>query len=201
MFAFIKGIIDEKNPQSVILETAGGVGYRISMPASSLSVIGQVGDSAKVYTSFIVREDAQELYGFATREERNIFEEMISVSGIGPKAGISILSTLSVSQLSMAIVTGDHKSIARAPGIGPKSAQRLILELQSKVKNEDLLTLQNVKGGEEVLAGSVQKDALEALQALGYLPAEASNAVKRVYKDDLTADQLVLLALRSMAQA
>ena len=201
MYAFIKGIIEEKTAQSVVLETAGGVGYRIMMPASSLSVIGQTGDTAKVYTSYIVREDAQELYGFATREERNIFEEMISVSGIGPKAGISILSTLSVSDLSLAIVTGDAKAIARAPGIGPKSAQRLILELQSKVKNEDLITLQQVKGGEVVLAGSVQQEAVEALQALGYLPVEAANAVKRVYKDGMTTDQLVLLALRSMAQA
>lgn len=199
MYAFIKGKIEEKSPQAVVLETAGGVGYQIIMPTSSLSMIGQVGDSAKVYTAFLVREDAQELYGFVSREERSFFQQMIQISGIGPKAAVSILSTLSLSDLSLAIVTGDSKAIARAPGIGPKTAQRLILEMQSKVKNEDLLPVQ--QGAASVpVASSVQQEALEALQALGYLPAEAAVAVKKAYKEDLTVDQLILQALRSMTQ-
>jgi len=131
MFAYIKGRLEEIYSKKVVID-AGGIGYEITVPTSLISKLPEKGSVVKLYTYFYVREDAQELYGFYEREDKSIFEKLITVSGIGPKVAMALLSNLSASQLALAIVTGDLKTLCSAPGVGKKTAQRMVLELKEK---------------------------------------------------------------------
>ena len=185
MISYIKGTLAEKMEGAAVVE-AGSIGYRIFMPASALELLGAVGDEVVVYIYFQVREDAMSLYGFLSRQDREMFKQLISVNGIGPRGALGILSVMRPDDLRTAIVSGDAKAISRAPGIGPKTAQRLILDLKDKVDLEEVIS--GFGGGNgsavrtEELSGlaSAAKEAVEALTALGYTGAEASRAVKRV---------------------
>ena len=199
MYAHIDGIVAEKNADSLVID-CGGVGYELICSRATLGSAPRVGERMKCFTILSVREDAMELFGFATREEKSLYEKLRAVSGIGPRTALNILSSLSVRELSIAIVTGDVNALSRAPGVGKKTAQRIALELKDKVSQEDVSAV-SVGGAAPVqsMAADCVTEALEALQALGYTPAEARNAVQSVRDQSDKTDELIKLALRSMA--
>ena len=201
MFAYIKGTLEAKGNDSVIVE-AGGIGYRIFTALSTINNIGQIGSQVKVYTHYYVREDLVALYGFFTMEELGMFEMLITVSGVGPKAAISMISTLSPSRFALAVVSQDTKSLTKAQGIGSKMAQRIILELKDKISKEQL-TANNLGGDSinvEIGSDSALSEAVSALMVLGYSSFEATNSVSRVYTEGMGVEELIMKALKSLSK-
>ena len=203
MISYIRGTLAEKNEASAVVE-AHGVGYQIFVPVPVLSELPPLGESVKIYTYFSVREDGMSLFGFLSRQDLAMFKQLIGVNGIGPKSALGILSALRPDVLRMAVASGDAKTISRAPGVGPKTAQRIILDLKDKIRPEDVLA----GGLEESLAvpeeisgvGQAGKEAVEALTALGYSAAEAAGAVKKVkITEEMTAEDVLKGALRHLA--
>ena len=203
MISYIRGTLAEKNEDSAVVE-AHGVGYQIFVPVPVLSELPPLGESVKIYTYFSVREDGMSLFGFLSRQDLAMFKQLIGVNGIGPKSALGILSALRPDVLRMAVASGDAKTISRAPGVGPKTAQRIILDLKDKIRPEDVLA----GGLEESLAvpeeisgvGQAGKEAVEALTALGYSAAEAAGAVKKVkITEEITAEDVLKEALRHLA--
>jgi len=194
MFAHFDGVIAEKTPDSIVLDV-NGVGYLLMVSSQTLAQAGQTGDRMKLYAYLSVREDAMELFGFATRAEKQMFERLRSVSGIGSRTALAILSTLSVKDISIALVAGDSKALARAPGVGPKTAQRLVLELRDKVENAELT-------GPAVPTSAFQQgpeaEAIAALLALGYPSSEAARAISAYAGNAKTSEEMIFLALRGL---
>ncbi len=199
MYAFIEGKVCEKNAGELIL-LAGGVGYQINCSMNTLAAAPALGETMRCYTYLSVREDAMELFGFASREEKRMFLSLTGVSGVGPKMALALLGSMPLKDLNLAILLGDVTALSRAPGIGKKTAQRIALELKDKVSQEDVSAV-SVGGAAPVqsMAADCVTEALEALQALGYTPAEARNAVQSVRDQSDKTDELIKLALRSMA--
>jgi len=199
MFAYIKGTLEYKCSDYLIVE-ANGIGYKIFTSISTIETAGRVGEQVKIYTYLHVREDIINLYGFLTQEELGMFELLISVSGIGPKAAISVLSSISPSKFGLAVITDDIKTLTKAPGIGNKTAQRIILELKDKIKNEQLSLPDGITGGENVpeKSNSIISEAVSALMVLGYSGAEASRAVSAVYSDNMDLETIVKQSLKKM---
>ena len=199
MYAHINGVVAEKSDGVLVLD-CGGVGYQLTVSAATLSQAPAVGDMMKCFTWLSVREDALELFGFATREEKGMFLKLYGVSGIGPKSAMQILSSLSMRDLSLAIVTGDAAALARAPGIGKKTAQRIALELKDKISQADVNAPDAPGASAAVpLTADNVSEALEALVALGYTSTEARSALSGVKDKDAPVDELIRLALRAMA--
>lgn len=193
MYAYFKGEIIEKNSDSVVIE-CNGVGYRIMVSARTLENIGSIGDVGKLYTHFHVRQEEMTLYGFMSQEEKRMFEKMITVNGIGPKAANSILSIMTVTELAVALVSEDASAISRAKGVGKKIALRLILELKEKVDNNELTgAYKNITTPQ---TSSIAQEALAALMALGFSSMEASRAVSSV-ESYTTVEELITAALKS----
>ena len=192
MYAYIKGKLDYASGSTAVVE-AGGVGYRINTSLTTLSKLPEPGNEVKLYTYLNVREDAMELYGFYTPEELSMYEMVISVSGVGPKVGLAILSTVDPAKFALAVMTSDVKAITKVPGVGPKLAQRIILELKDKLKKEKA----DFAGEQEPvpMEGSVTADAVEALTVLGYTPAEASQAVAGLSG---TLEEMISAALKNL---
>ena len=193
MIAFIEGKVVEKNHGELII-SAGGVGFSLMCSNATIAA------APDGYTYMNVREDAMELFGFATKQEREMFRRLTSVTGVGAKTALGLLSALPLRDLSIAIVTGDVNALSRAPGIGKKTAQRIALELKDKVEQQDVSL---PRGGEPAPAaipmGGIQREAQAALQALGYTSAEAARAVNLVRDQADTVDQLILAAIRQMS--
>lgn len=198
MISYIKGTLEDVWEDAVIVET-GGIGYHVYVPLSVMDRLPRTGTSIQLFTSLQVREDSMTIYGFLTREDRQMFLQLLGVSGIGPKAALGLLSAMRADDLRLAIVSGDVKAISRAPGIGPKTAQRMILDLKDKISLEDILP-----GGSNVgafqaetapaeLAGSV-REAIEALIALGYSASESQKAVRQVEGADAMSAEAILKA-------
>lgn len=188
MISFIRGELAGKDENGIVVE-ASGVGYYISAPLSVIGNLPPVGSEVKLYTYMKVADDGISLYGFSDREERRVFERLISVNGVGPKAGMSILSSLSVRDLAMAIVTDDEKAISKAPGVGAKTAKRIIMELKDLFDAGDLVggaAITDIVPDETALSGSgdIGSEALLALVALGYSKAEAVRALSNVKYDE-----------------
>lgn len=141
MFSYIKGTLEEYWEDTIVVES-GGIGWNIHVPLSVLDRLPHVGEQIKVYTSFQVKEDSMTLYGFFSRQDLKMFNQLLGVTGIGPKAALGILSSLSPDDLRMAIIAEDSKAIAKAPGIGPKTAKRVILDLKDKISMDEVLPLQ-----------------------------------------------------------
>ncbi len=201
MIAHIKGILEELTQTGAILDV-GGVGYEILISPDTASRMPGRGEEARLFTYMYVREDQFALYGFLSKEELELFKQLITVSGIGPKGGLSILSAMSGEDLRFAILAGDAKSIARAPGIGKKTAERLILDLRDKLKmpgeEEDTAGAGNLSSlGSAAANGTdsrdVRTEAVEALVALGYGKAEALKAVRKAAGSLPEADTETLL--------
>lgn len=201
MFAYLEGRVTEKRADSMVVE-AGGVGFLVSATPQTISRVAGGEARSRVYTKVIAKkDDVWEIYGFATREEKEMFEKLTSVSGVGPKMALGVLSVLSVQDLALAIVSGDLKALKAAPGIGAKTAQRLLLELRDKVSDDELVGDFAVGGAPSAaVEGSAAQDALAALLALGYTQAEAATALSRVKDKGDTAEELIRQALRAMAQ-
>ena len=173
MISFVKGIIDDITEDGIVVES-GSIGYNIFLPSSSAF---QIGESVKIYTYLSVREDAMQLYGFLTKEERRMFKLLIGVSGIGPKGALGILSNLSVSELQMAVMAEDSKLIAKSPGIGPQPAKKLILELKDKVSEYSNIPAATVDSPSGTDTSDSFSEAVDALCTLGYSATEAHKAV------------------------
>ena len=199
MIAFIEGKVVEKNHGELII-SAGGVGFSLMCSNATIAAAPDGDKIWRCYTYMNVREDAMELFGFATKQEREMFRRLTSVTGVGAKTALGLLSALPLRDLSIAIVTGDVNALSRAPGIGKKTAQRIALELKDKVEQQDVSL---PRGGEPAPAaiptGGIQREAQAALQALGYTSAEAARAVNLVRDQADTVDRLILAAIRQMS--
>lgn len=197
MYAYFKGKIAVKEPDLVIIEVAG-IGYNIRISSGTASLLPPVGEEAKLYTYTAVREDAIALYGFLTKDDLDIFKLLIGVNGIGPKGGQSILSVMSPDELRFAILSGDAKMIAKAPGIGAKTAQRIILDMRDKVSLEDTLhTEEEIRVDPSV--SDALREAVEALTALGYGVTEATRAVKAVKDvEQMTVEDILKASLKHL---
>lgn len=198
MYAFISGRVAEKGPGELVLE-AGGVGYALQCSMTTLSSAPPVGEAMRCYTWLSVREDALELFGFATREEKAMFLRLNSISGIGPRTALGVLGSMPLKDLTLAILTGDLNALSRAPGVGKKTAQRIALELKDQVSQEALTDMPAAGPAGEPVRDDAMSEALQALQALGYTPLEASRALSAVRGKSDKPDELIRLALRSMA--
>lgn len=201
MISYIKGTLEYIGENDVILET-GGIGYHIYVSQATTAHLPSKGNQIMIYTYMNVKEDAISLYGFRTVEELNLFHKLITVSGVGPKGGLSFLSQMSPKEIVMAIVSDDVKTLCKTPGIGKKIAQRVILELKDKFQASDgvLETIFASEGQLDVSETSPKLEAIEALTALGYSRSEAVQAVDRIYDTSLTTEDLLKLALKSMVK-
>ena len=206
MFSYIKGTLEEYWEDTVVIES-GGIGWNIHVPLSVLDRLPHVGEQMKVYTSFQVKEDSMTLYGFLSRHDLKMFNQLLGVNGIGPKAALGILYSLTPDDLRMAIIAEDAKAIAKAPGIGPKTAKRVILDLKDKISMDDVLPLQFAGGPAEANVAAAAsgvdgagKEAIEALVALGYSPTEATKAVRQVeIKEGMNAEAVLKASLKFLA--
>ena len=202
MIAYIKGRIAEILEDRVILE-AGAMGYNIFMPMASAEAVLRKGDEVKLHTYLNVREDAMQLFGFLTRDDLNTFKLLLGVNGIGPKAALGVLSGLTADELRVAVLADDVKTISRAPGIGKKTAQKLILELKDKMDLQEAYELKTehvreVQGNGSELSDA-RKEAVEALTALGYSGADALRAVKKVdMTPEMDVETLLKAALKNL---
>lgn len=185
MIRFIQGTLVGTKEGEIVVEN-NGLGFAVSVPLSVMELLPSVGEDVKVYTYFHVREDAMQLFGFLTPEDLQVFEMLITVNGIGPKAALGILGSMSAYDIRYAVITEDDKAIAKAPGIGPKTARKLILELKDKIEVEDVIgklgetAPDNVSNVAQEEHDEVVKDAIEALVVLGYAKSEAAKAVRSV---------------------
>ena len=198
MISFLNGTIAAKNENGVIIDV-GGVGYNVSMPVSDIAKMGSIGDNVKVFTHFHISENMVGLFGFLTGEQIDYFNKLIAISGIGPKVAVSILGTLSVQDLAFAIIAEDAKAITRAPGVGPKAAQRIILELKGKIDTQEAVSAP--VGVQSVVKTALRADteAVNALIALGASPSEAQKTVMQISKDGMSTEDIIKEALRRMS--
>lgn len=199
MIDFIEGTVESKAPGELVI-CAGGVGFLLMCSNATLAEAPAKGEKWRCYSVLNVREDAMELFGFASRQERAMFKKLCQVTGVGAKTALGVLSALPMRDLSVAIVTGDVTALSRAPGIGKKTAQRIALELKDKVTQADI----NQPTGKAATptsgaAADNFAEAIEALTALGYSAIEARDALSHVEDKDAPADELIRLALRAMA--
>ena len=200
MISYVKGPLMAIEEDVIVVE-AGHVGLAIHVPVSLLPELPGMGKEVTVYTYFQVREDAMTLYGFLHSQDRDMFRQLLGVNGIGPKGALGILSVLRPDDLRLAIVSEDVKALAKAPGIGNKTAQRLILDLKDKIDMADVLPAQFAAAeGPEISAGGVAKEAIEALVALGYSQTEANRAVGKVeVTEDMTSEDVLKASLKHLA--
>lgn len=197
MYAYISGKLAGKTLNSIIIDCSG-VGYELKVSTATLASVGQTGDDVKLFTYLHVKEDILCLYGFITTEEKNMFIKCISISGVGPKVGLNILSGMTPAELAIALVAEDVKSITRIHGIGKRTAERLILELKEKVDTKAMTSA--LKGGKlgSRPAMGVGQEALQALMALGYTSTEAARAVSAVDPSIEDIEGIIVNALRNL---
>ncbi len=193
MISYIRGELVAIDEDKVIVDV-NGVGFGIYMPSQAMNLLPALGEEVKIHTYMNVREDAMQLYGFLTRDDLQVFKLLIGVSGIGPKGGLGILSKLSADELRFAVMAHDVKTISSAPGIGKKTAEKLIIELKDKLSIEDVF--EREQSSSEHISGNasnqLQTEAVQALVALGYSNAEALQAVKKVAIAEMTSVEAVL---------
>lgn len=201
MYSYIRGPLAEVELDHIVIDV-NGIGYNLYIPTNCFEYLPGVGEECKIYTYLYVREDAMMLYGFLTKDDLELFKQLISVSGIGPKGAIGILSALSADDLRFAILSGDSKAIAKAPGIGAKTAQRVILELKDKMSLEDAFEKKSEHIKSAVISSNnqVKNDAVMALTTLGYSSSESLKAVSKVeITDEMDVESVIKAALKNMA--
>lgn len=201
MYAYIKGTLEETGAGWIVIDNHG-IGYQIQAPANLIDYLPSVGEEVKIYTYLHVKEDAMSLFGFLTKDDLKVFQLLLGVNGIGPKGALAILSVMSTDDLRFAVMGGDSKAIAKAPGIGAKTAQRVILELKDKLNLEDVF--EEKTENSEILPQSgnqtVKNEAVQALVALGYSSSEALSAVSRLeISKDSSVEDVLKAALKQMA--
>ncbi|MFV0363997.1 MAG: Holliday junction branch migration protein RuvA [Suipraeoptans sp.] len=197
MISYIRGELDSKYEKKVVVDV-GGMGYSIFMSGEAISSLPPVGEEVKIHTYLSVKEDAMQLFGFHTYDDLEIFKQIIQVSGIGPKGGLAILSVLSPDKLRLAIIAKDAKAISKAPGIGKKTAEKLIIELSDKVNIEDTLSVNTGNGNDaRNISDDIFSEAIMALVSLGYGNSEALKAVKKVtVTEDMNVEDILKQALK-----
>ncbi|WP_066016449.1 Holliday junction branch migration protein RuvA [Endozoicomonas atrinae] len=204
MIGRLRGILLEKKAPYLLIE-AGGVGYEVEAPMSVFYRLPEIGVEATLYTHFVVREDAQLLYGFSDSRERELFRTLIKVNGVGPKLGLTLLSGIEASDFVRCVHDGDSSTLVKLPGVGKKTAERLIVELKDKLSKWDCsgaqldgLTGTLLGQAIEKQAADTEQEAVSALVALGYKPQEASKVIGRIKVEGLSSEELIRQALRSM---
>lgn len=202
MISYIRGELCDIEEQKAIVDV-NGVGYGIYMPQQALSLLPPMGQQVKIHTYLNIREDAMQLFGFLTKEDLNVFRLLIGVNGIGPKAGLNILSCLSPDELRFAVLSGDAKAISATPGIGKKTSEKLILELKDKLNIEDMLEhaahggdSEDLASGTDTASNTMQAEAVQALTALGYGSAESLRAVKKSSPECSSVEDILKEALK-----
>ncbi len=209
MISYVKGRIEEKNEDSIVIDN-NGIGYEIFVPITVMEKLPTLGQEIKIYTYFHVKEDGMSLYGFLNREDLKVFRLLLGVNGIGPKGALGILSVLSADDLRFAVLSGDAKTIAKAPGVGNKTAQKVILELKDKVELQEAIEIKLSHQEEHMAEGNAnhtdaafgkmaREEAILALTTLGYSNAEALKAVSKVeVTKDMDAEAILKQALKHM---
>ena len=196
MYAYLKGTIEDITEDNLVLEV-NQIGYNIKVSARTVNALEGIGSFVKIYTYTLVREDTFNLFGFLTKDDLEVFKKLITVNGIGPKGGLAILSIMSADELRFAILSGDAKAISKAPGVGAKTAERVILDLRDKISIEDALapkeTAFAASSSGEALGGN-RNEAIEALVALGYSSSDALRAVKQVSEAEAGSVEDILKA-------
>lgn len=201
MFSYLKGYLTQKGQNFAVIEVSG-IGFKVYTSATTLQSISASEENSPVtfYTYLYIKEGIMDLYGFSSQEELSMFELLISVSGVGAKGAIAILSSLTPSKLAVSLVTNDVASIKKASGIGPKTAQRIILELKDKIKNEELIASPQEKSAEEAefIANDARSEAVSALMVLGYSKFEAERAVAKASPDLTDTEEIIKSALKAL---
>ncbi len=202
MIAYVKGTVEDIAEDNAVVDV-GGIGYNVRISADTAARLPGIGERVKLYTYTSVREDAIQLFGFLSKNDLDIFKKCITVSGIGPKGGLAILSVLDADSLRFAILSGDVKAITKAPGIGARTAERLILELKDKVSLEDAFEkrLENQAGAPvPTVENDAVSEAVQALTALGYSSADALKAVRKAdIAEGMTTEEILKSALKNMS--
>ena len=201
MISYLKGTLDALEEDKVVI-AVGGIGSGVFMSGQAMGLLPSIGKEVKIHTYLNVKEDAMQLYGFLTKDDLEVFKLLIGVNGIGPKGGLGVLSALSPDELRFAVMSSDVKAICQAPGIGKKTAEKLILELRDKLRLEDALehlASENEVQGAAAYQGEVQSDAVQALVALGYGSTEALKAVRQVdITENMEVEEVLKQALKLM---
>ncbi len=201
MYAYIKGTLEEAGDGWIVVDNQG-IGYQMQVSARLMEELPMIGTEVKIYTYLNVKEDAMSLFGFLTKDDLHIFKLLLAVNGIGPKGALAVLSVLSADDLRFAVVGGDAKAIAKAPGIGAKTAQRVILELKDKLNIEDVFEKADQTTDIPVKAAdqTAKNEAIQALTALGYSASEALSAVSKLeITEDMDTEDILKAALKQMA--
>lgn len=201
MYSYIKGTLEEIEEGTVVIDNHG-IGYRILVPAAVTDRLPSVGEPLKLHTYLYVKEDAFSLFGFLTKDDLRVFQLLLGVNGIGPKGALAILSVMTTDDLRFAVVAGDAKAIAKAPGVGGKTAQRIILELKDKMSLEDVLEKEASEESDmtEAETKTVKTEAVQALVALGYSSSEAFAALSGIeISEETDVEDLLKAALKKMA--
>ena len=205
MIAYVKGELAQKQIGYVVIDV-GGLGYKIFMSEPSIDEIGNIGDTVKVHTYYRVSEDDISLFGFNTQEELRMFELLISVSGIGAKTALAMLACIEPSQFAIAVISNDIDTLKKIPGVGPKSAQRIVLELKDKMKKEQQIAEltnasleQKSKVKKIIVADSKVQEATDALQVLGYTKKDVEKALEQIDTAELTVEDIIKQALRELS--
>lgn len=203
MLAYIKGSLEIKTNDYIVIDV-GGLGYKVNMSKRALERVGNIGDKIKVYTYYRVREDDISIFGFNTNEELRMFELLLSVSGVGAKVALTILSNIEIAEFALAVITEDVTKIVKIPGIGKKSAQRIILELKDKLKEQQLA--ENEEQQEETKETKQEKnteaveEAISALQILGYGKKEIEKAFEKLANKNVSVEELIKKGLTILSQ-
>lgn len=202
MIAYVKGELVQKQIGFVVIDV-GGLGYKVFMSDTSIDQIGNIGDEVKVHTYYRVSEDDISLFGFNTAEELRMFELLISVSGIGAKTAIAMLGAIEPSQFAIAVISNDIDTLKRIPGVGPKSAQRIVLELKDKMKKEQQIAELNYASNEQklklnkiIITDSKIQEAIDALGVLGYSRKDIENVLAKIDTADLTVEDIIKQSLK-----
>lgn len=199
MISYIKGTLEWRTESYIIIEN-GGIGYRVFVSPATLAKLPQTGEETKIFTYFHVKEDGMSLYGFASREEQEMFHKLLTVSGVGPKGALGFLAQLSPQEITMAILSEDVKTLSKAPGVGKKTAQRVILELKDKCRTEEALWMEEAVGKEPepTVGGDAKWEAIDAMTALGYSRSEAARAVQATAAEGMSTEEILKAALKKM---
>lgn len=194
MFSYIKGILEVKNLNYVVIDV-NGIGFKIFMSESAIQRLEETGNTVKIYTHMNVKEDDLSLYGFITNEELRMFELLIGVSGVGAKSAIAMLSSITPSKFALAVISNDVKTLTKIPGIGPKSAQRIILELKDKLKTEEAIQTNNIELQTSIVEDNKLEEAVQALKVLGYTRQEIESVLAKIEINTLTVEDIIRKAL------
>lgn len=199
MIGFVQGKVDAISEDNVVIDT-GGIGYNVRISAKTAQELPGIGQEIRLYTYTSVREDGISLFGFLSRDSLDIFKKIITVNGIGPKGGLAVLSVMSADELKFAIISGNAQAITKAPGIGKKTAERVILDLKDKISVEDTQIRKEISSYAGLpQTGKAQNEAVEALTALGYSATDALHAVRQIeHAEEMDVEAILKLALKNM---